>query len=52
MSDLWVSGTTQIDLRGAIDRSGGPVNWATDWLVELDPAIRGRSRSSLIRVLS
>ena len=36
-SDLWVSGATQIDLRGTIDRSGGPVNWSTEWLLELDP---------------
>ncbi len=36
-SDLWVSGKTQIDLRGTIDRSGGPVNWSTEWLLELDP---------------
>ncbi len=37
VSDLWVSGATRIDLRGTIDRSGGPVNWSTEWLVELDP---------------
>ena len=36
-SNLWVSGPTQIDLRGTTDRSGGLVNWSTDWLVELDP---------------
>jgi hypothetical protein len=34
---LWVSGATQIDLRGSLDRSGGFVNWSTNWLVELDP---------------
>ena len=32
-----MSGATQIDLRGTIDRSGGPVNWSTEWLLELDP---------------
>ena len=36
-SNLWVSGATQIDLRATTDRSGGLVNWSTDWLVELDP---------------
>ncbi len=36
-SDLWVSGTTQIDLRGATDRSLPRANCSTDWLVELDP---------------
>jgi hypothetical protein len=35
--DLWVSGPTQIDLRGSVDRTGGLVNWSTDWLLELDP---------------
>ena len=37
VSNLWVSGTTQIDLRGTVDRAGGPVNWSTEWLLELDP---------------
>ena len=37
VSDLWVSGTTQIDVRGTVDRAGGPVNWSTEWLLELDP---------------
>ena len=36
-SNLWVSGATQIDLRGTLDRSGGLVNWSTDWMLELDP---------------
>src|SRR5262249_30170804 len=36
-SDLWVSGTAQVDLRGSLERSEGFVNWTTDWLLELDP---------------
>ena len=36
-SDLWVSGATQIDLRGPPERSGGLINWSTDWVLELDP---------------
>jgi hypothetical protein len=37
VSNLWVSGTTQIDVRGTVDRAGGPVNWSTEWVLELDP---------------
>ena len=36
-SNLWISGTTQIDLRKTTNRGGGLVNWTTDWTVDLDP---------------
>ena len=36
-ANTWVSGSTQIDLRRAADRSGGLVNWKTEWRLELDP---------------
>ena len=36
-ASTWVSGSTQIDLRRAADRSGGLVNWKTEWRLELDP---------------
>ena len=35
--DAWLSGSTQIDLRRAANRTRGLVNWTTDWWVELDP---------------
>ncbi len=36
-SNLWISGSTQIDLRKTTNRGGGLVNWTTDWTVDLDP---------------
>jgi hypothetical protein len=36
-SNVWISGSTQIDLRKSTNREGGLVNWTTDWTVDLDP---------------
>ena len=36
-SDLWVSGATQVQLRGTVDGSLRPGNWSTEWQLELDP---------------
>ena len=36
-SGIWLTGSTQIDLRRSTDRGGGLVNWKTELRVELDP---------------